>query len=135
MKPRKQNAFTLVELLVVITIIGMLVALLLPAVNSARESGRQATCMNNQRNIGQAVQQYVAAKEYFPGFRQVLKVPTLSLPNALVSWRITILPYMQKDDLYQSIKNAAVGFASSPTALPYLDFYTCPSDNTIAGRS
>lgn len=135
MKARKQNAFTLVELLVVIAIIGMLVALLLPAVNSARESARQATCINNQRNVGLAFEQYVAAKEFFPGYRQVLQVAIPSKPNALVSWRITIIPYMQREDLYQSIKSAAVGFASSPAALPYLDFYACPSDNTIVGRS
>ena len=53
--PKKTRGFTLVELLVVITIIGMLVSLLLPAIQSAREAGRKNTCMNNMRNCGLAL--------------------------------------------------------------------------------
>ncbi len=69
---RNCAAFTLVELLVVIAIIGMLAALLMPAINSARESARQAQCMNNQRNMALAALQYATAKEYFPGYRDLL---------------------------------------------------------------
>ncbi len=69
-----RSGFTLVELLVVITIIGMLAALLLPAVNSAREAARQAVCTNNQRNLANAVHQYVGQKGYYPGYRQILNV-------------------------------------------------------------
>src|SRR5262245_58508738 len=64
---RKRPAFTLVELLVVIAIIGMLVSLLLPAVNAAREAGRRTTCQNNMRNVALALVQYDANKQSLPG--------------------------------------------------------------------
>ena len=137
MKPRKRSAFTLVELLVVITIIGMLVALVLPAVNSAREAARQTTCMNNQHNYGQALMTYVTAKQIFPGYRQILQITGASQPNALINWRIAILPYMEKDDVYQAIKSGSIGLQSSPVnkSAPYVEFANCPSDNTIVGKS
>ena len=67
---RKKRGFTLVELLVVITIIGMLVGLLMPAVQSAREAGRRAQCMNNQKQINLALSQYESAKGRFPRLRR-----------------------------------------------------------------
>ena len=69
MAHRRKSGFTLVELLVVISIIGMLMALLLPAINSVRESARRVTCSNNARQIAEGMLVYVSAKDSFPGYR------------------------------------------------------------------
>src|SRR4051812_37518 len=69
----RDYGFTLVELLVVITIIGMLVALLLPAVQNARERGRQVTCMNNLKQLALATVSHDSAKGQMPGYTQIIK--------------------------------------------------------------
>jgi len=63
---RRPRGFTLIELLVVIAIIGVLVGLLLPAINAAREAGRRTQCMNNMRQLGLGIQQFLNAKNSFP---------------------------------------------------------------------
>ena len=65
LRPRR-GGFTLVELLVVMTIIGILMGLLLPAVNAAREAARRSQCMNNLKQLGLGCQQHVAHQGFFP---------------------------------------------------------------------
>ena len=67
----RRIGFTLVELLVVIAIIGLLVALLLPAINSAREAGRRATCSNNMHQIGLALNAHISAYGFLPSGMRV----------------------------------------------------------------
>jgi len=117
--------------LVVITIIGMLVALLLPAVNGARAAGQKTTCMNNLRNCGQATLAYVSKKDYFPGYRELLTRPDGT--KALVSWHIVLLPELDKQDLYQALQSGLAGTTTQP--LPYRELAVCPSDSSIAGRT
>ena len=88
------RAFTLVELLVVIAIIGILVALLMPAVMAARESGRRVTCANNVKQIGLALNAFHEAQEAFP------------IGAAMESggmWSAFILPYMEYDSIYSKL--------------------------------
>ena len=94
---RRRPAFTLVELLVVVAIIGILVALLLPAIQSARESSRRANCVNNLKQLGIAVQSFHDVHRFLP----VSNRP-LGLTNApRVGWAIDTLPYLEQQPLFQ----------------------------------
>ena len=87
--PRRQ-AFTLVELLVVIAIIGILVALLLPAIQSAREAARRTQCVNNLKQIGIAVQNYHDTRRELPPFR---------ISDHQQTWIALILPFMENQQV------------------------------------
>ena len=102
---RRKPAFTLVELLVVIAIIGILVALLLPAVQAARESARRAQCTSNLRNIGLAVLNYESAKKVLPRGRSGCDNDTECRKHiegrSPASGMLTILPYLEEEALFQ----------------------------------
>jgi prepilin-type N-terminal cleavage/methylation domain-containing protein len=130
MRTPRRGAFTLVELLVVIAIIGMLAALLMPAIQNAKESARQATCTNNQHNYGEAMLQYVTTKDQFPGYRYPFPWGSKTIT---ASWQIAIMPNMGKTDTYQALKDGSIGTTSNP--LPYWELSVCPSDNSVVGKS
>jgi prepilin-type N-terminal cleavage/methylation domain-containing protein/prepilin-type processing-associated H-X9-DG protein len=103
----RRNAFTLVELLVVITVIAMLVGLLIPAIQAAREAGRRNTCLNNQRQVGTAVVNYVTSKDRFPPLYSVQPNPTIVVinPPLRVGWVPPLLSYLEQNPLYQAFQN------------------------------
>jgi prepilin-type processing-associated H-X9-DG protein len=128
-------------LLVVISIIGMLAALLLPAVQNAREAGRRATCVNNQRQLGLATINYEGSNNAFPGYRDVQAVFEKGTKNALarpVGWMFQLTPFMDRNDIYGTYGNAAedtpAKFKLRPPDLG-LQIATCPSDAQIGTKS
>jgi prepilin-type N-terminal cleavage/methylation domain-containing protein len=84
---KTKRGFTLVELLVVIAIIGILIALLLPAVQSAREAGRRTQCMNNLKQMGLAVNGFQEARKMLPSNRACEHKET---------WLVMIMPYLEE---------------------------------------
>jgi len=93
-----RRAFTLVELLVVIAIIGILVALLLPAVQAAREASRRINCANNLKQYGLAIHNYAGTyKEY---------LPLSSSNNPQFSWQISLLPFVEYQAVYDQLNHS-----------------------------
>lgn len=99
---RNSKAFTLVELLVVIAIIGILIGILLPAVQQVREAARRAHCLNNLRQVGLATHSFHDANGAFPPAR--LASPFNVLPgdetDGPESWFVRILPYVEQNNLF-----------------------------------
>ena len=118
---RSRHGFTLVELLVVIAIIGILLALLIPAVNMVREQGRQTTCLNNQRQIGTALLAYESTKQRLPG------VLNNASGGVVYNWVEALFPNLERADLWETIRtnNPAQVAAMQKMRLKEL---VCPND-------
>jgi len=125
-----RTGFTLVELLVVIAIIGILVSLLLPAVQSAREAGRQTQCKNNLKQLGLAVLNYEGSHKFLPP-AGIVAPGNVFVPRSgqQFSWMIFILPQMEQSGLYNNI-NFNFNIFNQPGAAFDLRIssLSCPSD-------
>jgi prepilin-type N-terminal cleavage/methylation domain-containing protein/prepilin-type processing-associated H-X9-DG protein len=125
---RARTGFTLVELLVVIAIVAILVGLLLPAVQAAREAARRMQCQNNQKQLGLAVLNFESAFRYYPasGWTQQSRTNPL---GKFVGWRVGILPYLEHSNvqsLYRFDLNWWEDTNLAVASIP-LPIFFCPS--------
>jgi prepilin-type N-terminal cleavage/methylation domain-containing protein/prepilin-type processing-associated H-X9-DG protein len=125
MKSHQQNCragFTLVELLVVIAIIGILVALLLPAIQAARESARRTECQNHLKQIGLAIQNYDDTQKKFPMGRN-------RTDQFGVSWAFRLLPEIEEQPVYASFDKSKPVYddANARAMRTPIAVYACPS--------
>lgn len=136
--PRKRLAFTLVELLVVIAIIGVLIALLLPAVQQAREAARRMSCSNNQKQLALSLHNYHDTIRSFP--------PLVVKPNPTTTpawaWSALILPMLEQGNIHEQLQvgkltltDSAATTAGKNILGQTLEAYTCPSDARAADVS
>lgn len=146
-KRRRSRAFTLVELLVVIAIIGILVLLLLPAVNAAREAARNTQCKNNIRQLALAVVSYESAYRRFPVSQTASGKANRDggCHGGFYSWHAKILPFIEAQNVFERIdfnvdladecNDGEHGLISAshphaPIAMTKIDTFLCPSDGS-----
>lgn len=124
----RRAAFTLVELLVVIAIIGILVALLLPAVQSVREAARRTACLNHLRQIGLAMQNYHSSHMTFPVGGTEWRGP-FSPEATQIAWSAFLLPHIEQNNVYQQLnfQSAFDDSVNANAAATVISTYICPS--------
>jgi prepilin-type N-terminal cleavage/methylation domain-containing protein len=136
--PRPSRAFTLVELLVVIAIIGTLVALLLPAVQSAREAARKSQCSNNIKQLTTALMNFDTNRRKLPGYVNELFDPSATTANGgkdadghqtakfgrRASWIVMVFPYMEETPLWDKWSGS---FNNGDAESPAMAGLVCPS--------
>jgi len=148
LKPTRYSGFTLVELLVVITIIGILMGLLIPAVNAAREAARRNQCATQINNLAKGAIQFEMAKKRYPGWLESFgtfsgttdpsdpeTAVTLAAHIKIGPWAVNMLPYLDAQPTFEIWNEdkypvqTATGFTRN--AAPSLPIMQCPSSITI----
>jgi prepilin-type N-terminal cleavage/methylation domain-containing protein len=126
----RQGGFTLVELLVVITIIGILIAMMMPAVMAARESARRMSCQNNLFQIGVALNNYQSAHDMLPPGATDKQGPIHNVSKGYhMSWMAPLLPYLDENVVFQHI-DLSVGAYDAKNAVARairIPLFICPS--------
>ena len=131
-----RRGFTLVELLVVIAIIGTLVALLLPAVQAARETARGNTCRNNMKQLQLALTNMDSTLKRLPGYSEEIFNPNGTKTNGMftsgfarrASWVVRIFPYMEENALWDKWSTEFGGTPSTNPPAPQIAALNCPSN-------
>jgi prepilin-type N-terminal cleavage/methylation domain-containing protein/prepilin-type processing-associated H-X9-DG protein len=136
------SAFTLVELLVVIAIIGILISLLLPAIQASREAANRTSCLNNLAQLSVAMQNYEMAHEAFPAGVTDTKGPIRNVAKGNHhGWIIPLLPYMEENAAYRNVDQTVGVYApkNAPVMAAQLQSLYCPSEpgsfNPMQGQS
>ncbi len=130
--PRKPRGFTLIELLVVIAIIAILIALLLPAVQQAREAARRIQCKNNLKQIGIALHNYLDSNKAFPPSGAIRAGTIFTGNNGSWSVHARLLPYLEGNNAYKLV-NLSIAWDDSlnlgtQVSLLKVPSYFCPSE-------
>ncbi|RIK74144.1 MAG: hypothetical protein DCC67_17000 [Planctomycetota bacterium] len=133
----RRRGFTLVELLVVIAIIGVLIALLLPAVQAAREAARRMQCQNNLKNLALAVLNHESSRKALPQSTDApLNGAKVNIYGAgtQLSWIVRVLPYMEQQSIFSQFDLKAAAVAQNTTTRPQAaqpPLLLCPSDQAL----
>src|SRR5437773_1364296 len=122
---RRRSAFTLIELLVVIAIIGVLIGLLLPAVQKVREAASRIKCSNNLKQIGIALHNYESTNNRFPAAGVY---PQAATANDAWSVHAHLLPYIEQANLYQQVDFTLAGNVQDAVTRQRIAIYVCPSE-------
>jgi prepilin-type N-terminal cleavage/methylation domain-containing protein/prepilin-type processing-associated H-X9-DG protein len=132
LRAARQRGFTLIELLVVMAIIGVLIALLLPAVQSAREAARRVQCLNNLMQVGLGLTNYESAFDVFPPGVVNNTGPILNAPPGYhVSWVAQLLPFVEQKPTFNHLNfhYGVYDSTNSTVRLVNLRLFVCPSDS------
>jgi len=129
MSRRSRSGFTLIELLVVIAIIAVLIALLLPAVQAAREAARRAQCVNNLKQLGLAVHNYLSTNEVFPSQAMANRADCNTCWS--MGWPDFLLPQIEGGALFNAMNFSLESTNGANTTVTYslVQAFLCPSDN------